>query len=130
MTVSWLPPPEGAPGVTLLEQVAAHRPAYAAALAEVRAALREQDLVDATTLELCRLRIGMLLGAATVPQGVDPELAAALSRYSDDDRFAGRRRTAIAYAEQVLFDAAAVEDVQAQEVVAAFGEGCFLVLTY
>jgi alkylhydroperoxidase family enzyme len=130
MRRSWVPTADGAVGGTLLEQVAAHRPDYAAALAEVRDALQEQDLVDAQTLELCRLRIGTLLGAAVVPEGVAPELAEALPRYYDDPRFAGPPRIALGYAEQVLLDAAEVDDAQVQEVVGAFGEGGFLVLTY
>jgi alkylhydroperoxidase family enzyme len=117
-------------GSTLLEQVARRRPAYGAALDAVRAALWDQDVLDAETLELCRLRIGQLLGANPVPGRAGSGLADALSSWPTDPRFDARQRTILGYAEQVLIDALDVTDAQAQEVVDAIGEDGFLVLTY
>jgi alkylhydroperoxidase family enzyme len=120
----------GSAGSTLLEQVAARRAAYGAALDDVQAALWDQNVVDAQTLELCRLRIGQLLGASPAPERVDPALADAVSQWPTDARFDARQRTVLAYAEQVLVDAQEVTDAQATAVVDAIGEDGFLVLTY
>lgn len=122
--------PQPGEGATLLEQVASHRPAYAAALREVDDAIWDQEVVDGRTLELCRLRIGQLLGAAPVARRVDPALAAALPRWPSDHRFDARMRAVLGYAEQVLLDAQEVTDEQAQRVIDAIGEDGFLVLTY
>jgi alkylhydroperoxidase family enzyme len=128
MAETWLP--GAGSGTTLLEQVAGHRPAYGAALSEVLAAIWDQSVLDTTTLELCRLRIGQLLGAAPEPERVDPALAAALQHWPTDARFDTRQRTILGYAEQVLLDAQGVDDGQAQEVIDVIGENGFLVLTY
>jgi alkylhydroperoxidase family enzyme len=124
---SWLDLPD-AP--TLLEAAAALRPAYGAALDQVVAAVWEQEVIDVATLELCRIRIGQLLGAAPVATRVDPELAAALPRWPVDERFDARLRTVLGFAEQVLFDAQDVSDEQAREVIDVVGEDGLLVLTY
>jgi alkylhydroperoxidase family enzyme len=130
VTASWFP--ETSAGTPLLEQVASRLPAYGAALDEVFDALWDQSVLDARTLELCRLRIGQLLGSAPKPQveRVDPSLAAALSRWPTDPRFYRRLRTILGYAEQILFDAQQVTDAQANEVIEQIGEDGFLVLTY
>ncbi|HEX5585719.1 MAG TPA: hypothetical protein VFZ17_00285 [Acidimicrobiia bacterium] len=113
-----------------LDVVIARRPVYAAALHEVLDAIWSQDVVDATTLELCRLRIGQMLGATPTPERVDAALAAALPRWPTDDRFDARTRAALGYAEQVLLDAQGVTDDDAHTVIEALGEDGFLVLTY
>jgi alkylhydroperoxidase family enzyme len=128
MAETWLPGVGS--GTTLLEQVAGHRPAYGAAMAEVLAAIWDQSVLDTTTLELCRLRIGQLLGAAPEPERVDPALAAALPHWPTDERFDARQRTMLGYAERVLLDAQEVDDGQAQEVIDVIGEDGFLILTY
>ncbi len=128
MPQSWLDLPSAGPSP--LDDAAALRPAYGAALYEVLAAVWEQGVIDAPTLDLCRLRIGHLLGAAPVPIRADPELAAALPRWPTDERFDARLRTVLGYAEQVLFDAQEVSDEQAREVIDAVGEEGLLVLTY
>jgi alkylhydroperoxidase family enzyme len=91
-----------------------HRPAYAAAYREVEAALWEQDVVGRDILELCQQRIGHLLGTATW----------------DRRAMTSEEQTALDYAEQLLLDAQGVTDEQAAEVIKAFGEDGFLVLTY
>jgi alkylhydroperoxidase family enzyme len=95
-------------------------------------ALWDQKVLDAATLELCRLRISQLVGAApgTQPDRADPALAVALSQWPTDPRFDRRLRTILGYAEQVLFDAQEVTDAQAEQVIEQIGEDGFLVLTY
>lgn len=123
---------EGAAGddAADLADVVAQRPAYAAALGEVLDAIWDQHVVDATTLELCRLRIGQMLGATPVAHRVDADTLAALSRWPSDDRFDARTRVALGYAEQVTLDAQGVTEEHAAAVIAALGEDGFLVLTY
>jgi alkylhydroperoxidase family enzyme len=133
----WLP--ESADGSTTFDRVVNHRPRYAAALRSVEDALWRQDVIDAVTLELCRLRIAQLLRCeaalgyrtpAAVAGGLDETMVAELSRWYDDDRFDPRLRSCLGYTEQVLVDAQGVTDEQAGDVVAAIGDGGFLVLTY
>jgi alkylhydroperoxidase family enzyme len=117
-------------GGSLLEQAASRRPAYGAALAEVLDAIWDQSVLDAPTLELCRLRIGQLLGGAPEAERVDRSLADALRHWPTDERFDARLRTVLGYAEQLLLDAQEVDDAHAQHVIDAIGEDGFLVLTY
>lgn len=128
MAKTWLP--TTAPGTTLLEQISLHSPAYASALVEVLDAIWDQDVVDAPTLELCRLRIGQLLGGTPVPERVDASLAEAVGRWPTDERFDPRLRTILGYAEQLLLDAQELDDAQVSQVTDAIGEDGFLVLTY
>lgn len=103
-----------ADGESTFDRVINHRPAYAAAYREVEAALWEQDVVDTNLLELCRQRIDHLLGEGSWSA---PDL--------DDTQ-----QIAVGYAEQLLLDAQGISDEQAAQVIEAFGEGGFLVLTY
>lgn len=137
MDVDWLPDP--AHGETTFDRVVDHRPRYAAALRSVEAALWQQKVLDPVTLELCRLRIAQLLGCESaigyrtpeaVAGGLDEEMVSVLSAWPEDNRFDRNRRVCLAYAEQLLIDAQGVTDYQANDVVAAIGEGGFLVLTY
>lgn len=125
---SWLGLPGDEP--TLLGRAGSLRPAYGAALDEVLAAIWDQDVIDAATLELCRLRIAQLLGADATPLRVDAQLADALPQWPTDARFDPRLRAVLGFAEQVLFDAQEVTDEQAREVIDAVGEDGLLVLTY
>ena len=134
---NWLLGP--ADGKTQFDRVVNHRPRYAAALRSVEAALWRQDVLDPIVLELCRLRIAQLLDCSAAlgyrtPEatnaGLDEAMVSVLAQWPDHDLFTQRLRTCIGYAEQLLLDAQGVTDAQAAEVVAAIGEGGFLVLTY
>ncbi len=105
----------------------------------VDVAIWEQDVLDPVVLELCRLRIAQLLGAeaalrerspAALAAGLDEAAVAELPSWPSSERFDARLRACLGHAEQVLIDAQGVSDGQAAEVVAAIGEGGFLVLTY
>jgi alkylhydroperoxidase family enzyme len=112
------------------------RPAYAQALREVEAAVWAQDQVEPELLELCRLRIAQMLGAdaATtappLPVAPDAALVAQLRQWPTSDGFSERQRVALGFAEQLVVDAQGVDDEQAAQVIAALGDGGFLVLTY
>lgn len=105
----------------------------------VDAAIWEQDALDPVVLELCRLRIAQLLGSgaalrertpAASAAGLSEATVAALPGWPSSEEFDDRQRTCLGYAEQVLMDAQGVTDEQAADVMAAVGEGGFLVLTY
>ncbi len=117
-------------GGPLLAVAAARRPRYGAALDEVVASLWDQDALDASTLDLCRIRIGELLGARPTPIFADPQLSLDVAMWPTDERFDRRLRIVLGYAEQVLFDAQLVTDDVARDVIDAVGEAGFLVLTY
>jgi alkylhydroperoxidase family enzyme len=136
VTDSWLS--DLAPGERPFDRVVDHRPEYAAALEGVEAAIWNQDAIDPAILVLCQYRISALLGAAPAvlhgqpdpsTLGIDDQLAR-LAAWPTDPAFTDAQRTCIAYAEQLLFDAAAVTDVQASEVIDAVGQAGFIVLTY
>lgn len=83
--------------------------------------------IDATSprlLELCRLRIAMMLGsdaeaaARTPDSGVDDETIAALASWPTDLRFDADDRAALAFTEHFVIDVATLDDATA----AALGE--------
>jgi alkylhydroperoxidase family enzyme len=126
-------------GAPTFDEIVTHRPRYAQALTAVETALWQQDVVSPIVLELCRLRVAQLLGcesasaqrtAEAVSAGLDEAVVAALAQWPTDPRFDDGMRACLGYAEQLLIDAQEVSDGQAAEVVAAIGEGGFLVLTY
>jgi alkylhydroperoxidase family enzyme len=121
------------------EQIVGHRPRYAAVLAEIEAALWQQEAVSPLLLELCRLRIAQLLGCdvalvhrtpEAVAAGLDESLVSSLSQWPTDPRFSGQARVCLGYAEQLLMDAQGVSDEEADRVIDAVGQGGFLVLAY
>lgn len=70
-------------------------------------------VVDRDLLELCRLRISMLLGDDTIvtrvtASGVDPVLIAAVSQWPTSDLFDERQRAALACAEQFVIDVSSI----------------------
>jgi len=137
MAESWLA--DLAPGSSPFDHVVGHRPEYAAALEEVEAAIWDQTAIDPVLLVLCQYRISQLLGAAPAILHGQPEPSELgipntkltdLSLWPTDPSFTAQERTCIGYAEQLLFDAQGVTDLQANEVVDAVGQAGFVVLTY
>jgi alkylhydroperoxidase family enzyme len=126
-----------ADGDTPLDRVLNHRPAYAEAMRDVETALWSQDVLAPAILELCRLRIAQLLGAADelarrTPgvEGLDESLVDTLAQWPTAPGFDERQRVCLGYAEQILIDAQGVSDDDAARVIGVVGEGGFLVLTY
>lgn len=135
MTATWFP--DLADGDTTLDRVVNHRPAYAAAMRDVEAAIWAQDAVDPQLLELCRLRIAQLLDApddfatrSPGAAGLDESLVATLRQWPTAPGFTEAQRVCLGYAEQLLVDAQGVTDDDAAQVIATLGEGAFLVLAY
>ena len=72
---------------------------------------------DPVILELCRLRIALLVDvpadpAFRSPHPLDNRLASALSAWPDDPRFTDAQRSALGFAEQYVLDAHGVTDSQ------------------
>lgn len=83
---------------------------------------------DGRRLELCRVRMAMLLGCtweATTPTegaGVPSEVLAALPRWTTDDRFDAADRACLAFAEQYLVDVAGLDDATVEDLRAHLGD--------
>jgi alkylhydroperoxidase family enzyme len=82
----------------------------------------------ARSLELCRLRVAMLLGCAaelrarTPAAGVDDALVSALPAWPHDDRFDATDRACLAFAEQWVLDVASLDDATAAAVREQLGD--------
>ena len=86
--------------------------------------------VDPVLLELCRLRVAMLLGCeaelqvrtpAATAAGLDEATIAELSRWPTSDRFGSRERACLAFCEQFVIDVANLDDALAAAVAAELG---------
>ena len=138
MPETWFPASGAgvATSASVLERVASLRPAYAAALRNVETAVWSQDQLEPELLELCRLRIAQMLEAdeqvtqPPVSVVLDPVLVAQLRQWPTSDAFTERQRVCLGFAEQLVVDGQGVSDEQAASVIAAIGDGGFLVLTY
>ena len=88
------------------------------------------DAVDPVLLELCRLRVAMLLGCeaelqvrtpAAAAAGLDEATIAELSRWPTSDRFGSRERACLAFCEQFVIDVATLDDALAAAVADELG---------
>ncbi len=89
------------------------------------------DSVDPILLELCRLRIAMLLGCpaelaartpAAVAAGLDESLVGELSRWPMSPLYGPIERACLAFAEQFVIDVAGLDDAIAGAVRDQLGE--------
>jgi len=97
-------------------------------------AMWRDPATDPLLLELCRLRIGQMLGLdprtrpvspAAVAAGLDDATIADLPRWPTSLRFGARERAALAFAEQWLFDPSGVTDDDCAALRGAIGDpGC------
>lgn len=85
------------------------------------------DAVDPDLLDLCRMRIAMLLGhhdeavAQPPPEGPDPALVAELASWPTSPRFDDTQRACLAFTEQFVIDVATMDDALAFAVVDHLG---------
>ena len=83
--------------------------------------------VDRDLLDLCRIRIAMLLGhpdeivAEPPPDGPDPRLVAELASWPTSPLFDDVQRACLAFAEQFVIDVAGIDDACAFAVVDHLG---------
>lgn len=95
--------------------------------------------VDATILELCRLRTATLLGdehawneprtPAAVAAGLDEAMVDALSRWPTDERFDRATRLCLRLAEQYVIDVHGITDELVGELTDAIGPDGVVTLT-
>lgn len=129
MPTSWI----GGPDARSLDELLALTPA-SDSLRAYRDAVWRDPATDPRVLELCRLRLGQLLGVdpstrtiapAAMELGVNPETVADLARWPTSPRFEPRDRAALAFAEQWLLDPSGVTDDLCAALRDALGEpGC------
>ena len=127
--MSWLP--AVGPGHDDFEHTFGLRPDLFAAWREFAGIFWEKRLVDPVLLELCRLRIAQLHGAAhplsirtpeAVAAGLDEAKLARLAEWWKQPGFTGLERACLRFAEQFVVDAKAMSDDEARPVVAALGD--------
>jgi alkylhydroperoxidase family enzyme len=128
-SMSWLP--ESGPGRDDFARTFALRPDLFAAWQDFASVFWEKRLVDPVLLELCRLRIAQLHGAAyplstrmreASEAGLDEARIARLADWWTQPGFTGLERACLRFAEQFVLDAKAMSDEEARPVVAALGD--------
>lgn len=127
MATSWIRDPRS------LDELLALTPA-AHTLRAYDAAVWRDPATDPLLLELCRLRLGQLLGLdpatrplapSAVAAGLDAARIADLPRWPASPHFAARERAALAFAEQWFLDPSGMTDADCATLRAAIGEpGC------
>ena len=89
------------------------------------------DCVDPVLLELCRLRVAMLLRCdaemnsrtdVATAAGLDEKTIAALADWPISDRFGPRERACLAFAEQFVIDVAGLDTATADGVREGLGD--------
>jgi alkylhydroperoxidase family enzyme len=127
--MSWLP--ESGPGGDDFERSFALRPDLFEAWQEFASIFWEKRLVDPVLLELCRLRIAQLHGAAyplsirtreAIQAGLDEAKIAKLASWWREPGFTDLERACLRFAEQFVLDAKAMSDEEARPVVTALGD--------
>jgi len=109
--MTWLP--EAAPGETPLDRVFGLTPAAYARFRALYASLWDPTVIDPAVLELCRLRIAMLLGAegerrvrcsAARAAGCTEAQVSALAGWPESPLFTDVQRLCLGFAEQYVLD--------------------------
>ncbi len=127
--MSWLP--ETATGATPIERVFGLRQDLFIACRDFAALFWERRLVDPTLLELCRVRIGQMIGAelpALCDAMNDARAAVPAAKLADLDAwwksaaFSDTERACLRFAEQFVLDPKGIGDDDAAAVVAALGD--------
>jgi alkylhydroperoxidase family enzyme len=119
--VSWLP--DHADGATPLDQVFGVRPDLYEPFRSFYATFWTRELLDPVVLELCRLRVAMLLRceserrvryAPALDAGLTEDQIAVLAQWPTSPMFTAAQRAALGFAEQFVIDvegiAAALRD--------------------
>ena len=127
--MTWLP--ESAIGATPIERAFGLRPDLFAACRDFAALFWEKRLVDPTLLELCRMRVGQMVGTelpalcdamrdarASVPAAKRADVGA----WWNSAAFSDTERACLRFAEQFVLDPKGIGDNDAAAVVAALGD--------
>ena len=129
MATSWIRDPRA----RSLDELLSLSPA-ADTLRAYEVAVWRDPATDPLLLELCRLRLGQLLGIdprtrqlapSAITAGLDDGTIADLPRWPNCDRFGARERAALAFAEQWFLDPGGMTDDDCATLRSAIGEpGC------
>jgi len=127
--MTWLP--ESATGATPIERAFGLRPDLFSACRDFAALFWRKRLVDPTLLELCRMRVGQMIGAElpALCDAMDYARAAVptakradIGTWWTSDAFSDSERACLRFAEQFVLDAKGIGDDDAAAVVAALGD--------
>ena len=127
--MSWLP--ESATGATPFERAFGLRPDLFAACRDFATLFWEKRLVDPVVLELCRVRVGQMVGAelpAFCDAMRDARAALPAAKLADvgawwhSNAFSDTERACLRFAERFALDPKGIGDDDATAVVAALGD--------
>jgi alkylhydroperoxidase family enzyme len=127
--MTWLP--ETTTGATPIERVFGLRPELFAACRDFATIFWEQRILDPALLELCRMRVGQMLGAevpALCDAMRDARAALPAAKVADlagwwmSAAFSETECACLRFAEQFVLDPSGIGDDDAAAVVAALGE--------
>jgi alkylhydroperoxidase family enzyme len=127
--MSWLPGVASGPGG--FERAFALRPELRDAWLDFARLFWERDLLPIPVLELCRLRIGAMHGAALpdlcaamgeARAALDPRKAAEVDGWWRSDAFDPTERACLRFAEQFVLDPKGISDEDAAALTRALGE--------
>ncbi|MEE2677090.1 MAG: carboxymuconolactone decarboxylase family protein [Myxococcota bacterium] len=127
--MTWLP--ETAPGADPFARVFGLRPNLFDAWKQFEALLWQDKRVDPVVLELCRLRLAGMNGAAygrnrrapaAVEAGLEEAKIAALDHWWKTDLYSATEQACLRFAEQFALDPGEITDAVARPVVEALGE--------
>jgi alkylhydroperoxidase family enzyme len=105
----------------IIEVVLGDQPNVIAALNDAHSAARAA--VDSETLELCRLRVAMLLGNTDeLATELPDDLVAAIPLWPSSTRLTSAQRACLGFTEEFVIDVASLSDATAQAVVSELGD--------
>ncbi len=104
----------------LLRHTLERQPALLAALTDVHQAA--WAATDGELLDLCQMRMAMLLGLQLEAANLDAELIASLRNWSTSRRFSSVQRACLAFTEQFVIDVASITDDHVAAVAVELGD--------
>jgi alkylhydroperoxidase family enzyme len=116
---------------TPFERALARRPELFEAWRRFTNLFWEKRLIDPALLELCRARVGQMLGGAVPDAGdamraareaLDPRKRAALEAWWNADCYSDVERACLRFAEHFVLDPQQITDAEAHAVVAELGD--------
>jgi alkylhydroperoxidase family enzyme len=129
--MTWLPLPASPPDADPFDRVFGLRENLFEAWRGFQRLLWTRPEVDASVLELCRLRVAQMLGARhplglrtpeAASAGLGEDRIAALESWWSSDAFGETERACLRFAEQFVLDAKGITDADAAAVVGALGD--------
>jgi alkylhydroperoxidase family enzyme len=132
------PTPAPSPPDVIRSRLVAHHQ-LAAEMTTLDDAVWESEHTDATTLELCRLRMATLLNSraelayrtpSALAAGMDEDVVAELANWPSSPRFDDAARACLAFCEQFVIDVASLDDATATAVRSSLGDSAFVTFVH